>query len=144
MFTKDLVPFVSNIRDNIYGFDKIFDDMVHRPSYYLNTETFPKDNVIHYGDNVIVIELALAGYSREDIMVERDDNFIVVSAEKVEKDLEEEGTYTRRNIATRSFTRSYPVSSEFKDITASYKDGILSIRLEKEPREEVKKLIEIS
>lgn len=141
---KDLVPFVNDIRTGVLGFDDMWDDLVHRPKAYLQGESFPKDNVIHKGDNTLIIELALAGYNKEDITIEREGNFLTINGEKVVEKEDDGVSYVRKNIATRSFTKRYTVSSDYKDIKAEYNNGILRITLEREPKKESSKLIEIS
>ena len=122
----------------------MWDDMVHRPTAYLHGESFPKDNVMHVGDDTIVIELALAGYRKEDIEVERDGTFLTVSGKKDEAEETEEVSYIRKNIATRAFTKRYTISTEFKDIQARYDMGILTITLSREPKEDSSMLVEIN
>ena len=138
---KDIVPFVHDLRKNVIGFDNLWDDLVHRPlgSFEVN---YPKDNIIK-ADNTVIIELALAGFTKDDIEIERDGTSLVVKGSKGFADDEEGITYVRRNIAYRSFTKSYTISTEYKDIRARFKDGILSIHLERHPKAETKQIIEI-
>ena len=142
MFTRnELVPFVQDLRKNVFGYDDLWDGLIHH-SFDLDT-TFPKDNVIKL-QNTVIVELALAGYTKEDITIERDGAALVVKGKKEVKEDDEDVHYVRKNIAQRSFTKSYTVGAEYKDIRARFKDGILSIHLEKLPEEENKKLVEIS
>lgn len=144
MFTRnEIVPFVGDLRKNLIGWDNLWDDLVHREFPYTMETTFPKDNIIKKEDEV-VIELALAGYNKENISIERNGNRLTVSARKDEKEQEEDVNYIRKHIATRAFTKHYTVATEYKEIDAEFTNGILSIRLEREPeQEETKHLIEI-
>jgi HSP20 family molecular chaperone IbpA len=144
MFIRnEVVPFVEDIKKNVIGWDNLWDDLVHREFPYTVETSFPKDNIIKR-ENEVVIELALAGYGRENISIERNGNRLTVSARKDEKEQEENVNYIRRHIATRAFTKHYTVATEYKDIDATFENGILSIRLEREPKqEEAKRLIEI-
>lgn len=143
MLQNDIVPFVNSIRKNVIGWDNLWDDLVHRE--FPNMETsFPKDNIIKL-ENTVIIELALAGYKKENISIEREGSHIVVSANKEDREDIDEANYLRKHIATRAFTKRYTVAQDYKDIRARFKDGILSIHLEREPKpEEVKHTIEIS
>lgn len=136
---NDIVPFVNDIRKHVIGFEPLWEDLVHRTF----DDSYPKDNVIR-ADNTVIIELALAGFTKDDIEIERDGASLVVRGSKGFAEDEEDVTYVRRNIAYRSFTKSYTVGAEYVDIRARFKDGILSIHLEKQPEEETKQLIEIS
>ena len=142
MFTRnELVPFVDDLRKHVIGFDPLWENLTHR-SFDLDM-SYPKDNIIN-AENTVIIELALAGFNKDDIEIERDGASLVVSGSKSLAEDEEGVTYVRRNIAQRSFTKRYTVGTEYKDIRARFKDGILSIHLEKQPEEETKQLVEIS
>jgi molecular chaperone IbpA len=135
---NQLVPFVDDLRKNIFGYDNLWDDLVHRT---FDVEShYPYDNVIR-AENTVIIELALAGFTKDDIEIERDGASLVVKGSKGFAEDEEGVTYVRRNIAHRAFTKRYTIGSEYQDIRARFKDGILSIHLEREPKKETKKLI---
>ena len=144
MFIRnEIVPFVEDIKKNVIGWDNLWDDLVHREFPYTMETSFPKDNIIKK-DNEVVIQLALAGYDKENISIERNGNRLTVIAKKGEKEQEENVNYVRRHIATRAFTKHYTIATEYKEIDAEFTNGILSIRLEREPaKEETKHLIEI-
>jgi molecular chaperone IbpA len=140
MFLKhELVPFVNDMRKHVIGYDNLWDDLVHRTF----DEGYPKDNIMRL-DNTVIIELALAGFTKDDIEIERDGASLVVRGSKGVTEDDEDVTYVRRNIAYRSFTKSYTVGAEYKDIRARFQDGILSIHLEKEAEQETKQLVEIN
>jgi len=136
---QELVPFVNDIKRHVIGYDNLWDDLIHRKF----DDTYPKDNIMRV-DNTVIIELALAGFSKDEVEIERDGTSLVVRGSKEVKDEVKEVTYVRRGIAYRSFTKRYTVGTEYNNIRARFKDGILSIHLEKEPEEETKQLIEIS
>ena len=141
MFLRnEIVPFVNDMRKHVIGYDHLWDDLVHRT---FDDGNYPKDNLMRT-DNTVIIELALAGFTKDDIEIERDGASLVVKGSKGFTEDDEEVTYVRRNIAYRSFTKSYTVGTEYQDIRARFKDGILSIHLEKQPEEETKQLVEIS
>lgn len=144
MFIRnEVVPFVEDIKKNVIGWDNLWDDLVHREFPYTMETSFPKDNIIKK-DNEVVIELALAGYNKENISIERNGNRLTVTASKEDKEQEENVNYIRRHIATRAFTKHYTVATEYREIDAKFENGILSIHLEREPKEEeTKQLIEI-
>ena len=141
MFRTELVPLVKEVREKALGFDKLWDDL-ERFNFHADS-TFPKENIIK-GENTVIVELALAGYKKDQISIERDGNLLTISgtAEEVSED-DFDMQYVRRNIAKRSFTRSFTVASEYSDIHAKFEDGLLSIQLERQPEETDKKLIEI-
>ena len=138
---RDLVPFVNDMKRHLIGFDNFFDDIVHLPRFI---EDYPKDNVINLG-NTVVIELALAGFDKDDITITREGNELVVEGKKEKKEEIEEENYVRKNIASRAFTKRYTVAKDYKDVVAKFQNGILSISMERIPIEEdTKKLIDIN
>lgn len=139
---RDIVPFVNDIKNQVIGFDSLWDDLMH-PNFNFVDNKFPKDNLI-VGDNTVIIELALAGFSKDEINIERDKGRLIVTGKQKQKDEETNMRYVHRNIAMRAFTKTYTVAPEYQDIDAQFIDGILSIHLEKQPDEEKQKeLIEI-
>ncbi len=81
-----------------------------------------------------LLEAELPGFSKNDISVEVDGDFLKITAahreEKEEK--EEKGKYVRRERSWGSFSRSFDISNINGDgITAAYEDGVLKLTLPK-------------
>jgi molecular chaperone IbpA len=145
MFKRDdLVPFVNEMRNSVIGYDNLWDQML-TPTWTTTwtNESFPKDNVYHVGDNEIVIEIALAGYHKDDINISRDNNSVVVTGEREDSTKSNDIKVIRKNIAARSFTKLYTVAAEYDKASASFDDGILSIVFERKPKKEEKSSIKI-
>lgn len=86
---------------------------------------FPKGDVYTEDGNVI-IELALAGYNKEQLSVRIEDNSLVVSAEKVDEPDNNNG----RSLARRAFSKVFPnFTNEWnlESADVSYRDGLLRI-----------------
>jgi HSP20 family molecular chaperone IbpA len=103
---------------------------------------FPKyDQYLEAGNKVI--EVALAGYSRDQLSVEVDDNTITLAANKAE----ETGKQEARVIARRSFVKSFTDPTKTWDLEAaevSFTDGLLKVVIP--PRKAIqpsKRVIEI-
>lgn len=108
-------------------FDDMFDLLVGSPDYGFR-EGFPASNVIT-DESGCTIELALAGYKKDQLKVEADGNKIIVSAETKE-DADSNKKYHNHRIKRASFKRIYtvPVSEyDIENLKASFEDGILSI-----------------
>lgn len=92
----------------------------------LKPSNFPPYNIVSE-DNDVLIELALAGYRKEDVDVSVENNILVISSQGVDK--EETRSYHNRGIAKRKFCAKFSLSrgSEVKDATMN--DGLLSIRI---------------
>lgn len=88
--------------------------------------------------NDFKIDLAAPGMDKKDFQIEVEDNLLVVSGERKEEVKEESERMTRKEFHYGSFKRSFslPESANTENISASYKDGVLSLTIAK--REEAK------
>lgn len=111
------------------GFDSLFDELekLVEGSTPTRTTTFPPHNIVKVDDNHYVVEMAVAGFSKEEISIEINDGILTVKGEKAEKPGVE---YVYRGIATRSFTKSVRLADTVEVRGAEFKDGILRIGLE--------------
>ena len=96
--------------------------------------TYPPYNVIKESDDTFIIELAVAGFSKEDLSItEKDGNLIIDGANKDSKQ-----DYLHRGIASRKFSRTFSLAEHVFVDNADLKDGILSIKIIREVPEEKK------
>ena len=120
------------------GFDRVFDRL---NTYVANqnhmTPTgFPPYNIRRDGDYKYVIEMALAGMSKDDLEVEVADQNLTVRS--VEKKSEEDGELLHRGISYRQFSRSWTLADEVVVTDAKMENGMLLIHLEHVVPEEKK------
>ena len=82
------------------GFDRMFDSLneVSR----LNTSNFPPYNIRKLKDGKYLVELALAGFSKEDLKCELQDGILTIEAKKENKDVD---NLIHQGIASRSVLR---------------------------------------
>jgi len=128
------------------GFDDLFNTMEklsNHTSYpfYDLVKLENKDNKEHY-----VIQLAVAGYAKDDIEITHDKNTLTVKGKpnhSVYHHYDEGVNVIAANLATRSFTKSFTVSDDF-DVAATVKDGILSVHLTRSKKQPEIKVISIS
>ena len=123
------------------GFDSIFDRFFNmdttRDSGY-PPYNIRKDNELQYS-----IEIALAGFSKDDIEVEVTDGQLVIRSKDNEKD-EDSDSFVHKGIARRSFSRSFSLADDVIVKGADLKDGMLIIDLERViPEEKKPRLIQI-
>lgn len=98
--------------------------------------TFRTD--IRENENSYILEAELPGFSKEDIHAEIKDGYLTIRAERKSESEEknEKDNYLRRERSYGSFVRSFELEGiKSEEITASYKDGILSLNLPKEKPE---------
>ena len=83
-------------------------------------------------DGTVVMRVEMAGIDPEkDVEISLDGDVLHVTAERREEDETKERTYTRRELRYGSFHRDLlvPAGTSEADVKASYKDGILEIRV---------------
>jgi molecular chaperone IbpA len=112
------------------GFERFFDDVERLLSTDVQkvSTSFPPHNILKLDDNRYIVELAVAGFSKDEIDIEVADGTLTIKGEKKEKldDLQ----YLHRGIGTRSFTKTLTVADTIEVRGAEFKDGILKIGLE--------------
>ena len=99
MTTYDLINF-DPFKNFSIGFDRMFDSLneVSR----LNTSNFPPYNIRKLEDGKYLVEMALAGFSKEDLKCELQDGVLTIEAKKEKKDVE---NLIHQGIASRSVLR---------------------------------------
>jgi molecular chaperone IbpA len=127
------------------GFERFFDDVERLLATDVTkvTQSFPPHNIIKLNDTHYVVELAIAGFSKEEIEITTEDGTLTIKGEK--KDKEAEVTYLHRGIGTRSFTKQLTIADTVEVRGAEFKDGILRVGLENViPEHKKPRKIEIS
>jgi molecular chaperone IbpA len=112
------------------GFERFFDDVekLLASDVAKVSTSFPPHNIIKLDESRYVVELAVAGFSKDEIDITVEDGSLIVKGEKKDKDTEV--TYLHRGIGTRSFTKTLTVADTIEVKGAEFKDGILRIGLE--------------
>jgi molecular chaperone IbpA len=111
------------------GFEKFIDDVEKLLSMDVQktTSTFPPHNIIKLDESRYVVELAVAGFSKDEIDITVEESTLTIKGEKKEKDVEV--TYLHRGIGTRSFTKQLTIADTIEVQGAEFKDGILRVGL---------------
>ena len=126
------------------GFDTIFDrffNMDVGPQ-----QSYPPYNIRKTGKDNYSIEVALAGFNKNDVEVEFEDNLLTVRTKQVDKSENKDvnGEIIHKGISQRQFARSFTIADDVKVNGAELKDGLLRIACERiVPEHKKKKLIEI-
>lgn len=112
------------------GFENLFDEVekLLNSDFKTPTTTFPPHNILKLDDNHYVVELAVAGFSKDDIEVSVNDGELIIKGNKEDKT--ESGEYLHRGIGLRSFTKTLRIADTVEVKGAEYKDGILRVGLE--------------
>ncbi len=107
---------------------------------------YPKVNVYEYEDKVGVVA-EIPGIDKKNLDVEVEDGVMTIKGSKHGFDEDAEATVLRRELKHSAFERKFTLgeSLDGDDITANFKDGILSIEIPKiEPEQPKKTFVKIS
>ena len=124
------------------GFDRQFNRL---NDYVANQQTstgFPPYNIRKEGNLNHVIEMALAGFSKDDIEVEVAQGVLTIRSMK--ENIDDEAT-VHRGISYRKFDRKFTLADDIVVNDAKLENGLLTINLEQIiPEEKKPKLIQIN
>ena len=135
MTNKNLSIF-NQLRPVTVGFDNVFDHferMFEDDFFRAPVSNFPPYNIVKTGKNTYNIELALAGFGKEDIEVQYEDNMLTVkSKQKDEKSkAKDEDGVIHRGISKRWFTKTFTIADDVEVKGAELKDGLLTVAMER-------------
>ena len=123
----------NSLRPFSVGFDSIFDEfdrMLESTERY--STNYPPYNIKRVNDTDYRIEVALAGYDKDDIEVELKDSALTVRNKTREQTIDEKGNgVIHKGISTRQFERAFTISEDIKVKDAELKNGLLTIDLER-------------
>jgi molecular chaperone IbpA len=121
-----------------------FDEQIKRWNSLTSTKvvTFPPYNLIKSDDDHYTVELAVAGYSKEDIEITVEKDLLTVKSIATEE--KAAGAVLHRGIAKRQWVQKFVLGEWFSIKGATLVDGLLTIKVEREVPEELKpKVIKI-
>jgi molecular chaperone IbpA len=106
----------------LIGFDRIFSDAENRTQ----TNNYPPFNIVKHSDSLFEIELAVAGFSKEELTVEIDQDQLIIRGQKFVDNLKE---YLHRGLAARDFEKSWTLADHMEVDEVELTNGILSVKL---------------
>ena len=125
------------------GFDRQFNRLNDYIKHQQQSTGFPPYNIQKVKDFEYEIEMALAGFSKEDIEVEVADGVLTVRSVKENDDVDDEWTL-HRGISYRKFNRKFTLADDIVVNNAKLENGLLKISLEQIiPEEKKPRLIKI-
>ena len=111
------------------GFDKHFNHISKlQEELAKNIPNYPPYNIYQQDENKYVVELAVAGFGKQDIEIEFDNDKLIVKGKVTEN---QEGDFIHRGIATRAFTKTFGLDNQTVVQGASMINGMLKIALER-------------
>jgi molecular chaperone IbpA len=115
------------------GSKKFFDDSFESIfDTWSKAQSFPFYNVVKYSKGKYGLEIGLAGYNKENILVEVKDGILTVEGKVEDKNID----YIQKGLAFRKFFKQFELAKDAVIDEAEMKDGLLKIKLGfKEPKE---------
>ena len=107
----------------LVGVDRLVNSRVSTQSNY------PPHNILKYNETNYIIELAVAGFSKDEINIEIDQNILTITGEHKDHD-DTVCEYLHRGLASRNFVVRFPLAEYMEVNGAEVRDGLLRIALE--------------
>jgi molecular chaperone IbpA len=126
--TKDLGAIVDAAEKYSVGLDDIF-YRLHSYGMGSVNEAYPPYNLVKESEIKWRIEMALAGWGKDEIEVSTESNVLLVRSKTAKSKGEEE--YMHRGVATRTFARGFNLSDDVEIGTVTFKNGMLVVELRK-------------
>lgn len=123
---KDLDPFA-------IGFGQMYDTL-NKVNEQIGTvvPSYPPYNILQTGENTYTIELAVAGFSKDDIDITIEDDVLTVKGKTNAVDNEDDdlAEYLHKGISNRDFKRKFTIADQIEVAGAEMDNGLLKVFLE--------------
>ena len=120
----------NQLRPISIGFEDVFDHFERMFDSDVSVVNYPPYNIVKTGPEKYDIEVALAGYSKDDIRVDYSENQLTIKSVKEDKKGEEDGVL-HKGIAKRFFSRTFTIADDVEVKDAELKDGLLKVSLKR-------------
>ena len=112
---------MERLQRNTIGMDTYFDRI-----FSYEAQSYPPYNLVQVNEDESRLELALAGFSKDDVKVYTERGSLVVEGNK---NSEDDRTYVHRGLAQRSFTRKWNISEDTEVSEVTFDNGLLVVTL---------------
>lgn len=117
---------IAQLNKALIGFDRIFTNLENRNSFN-NSNNYPPYNILRYDDSNYEIELAVAGFDKEDISVMVDQDQLIIKGHHTKEDNQD--LYIHRGLAARDFERTFSMPQYMEVDYVRLVNGILHVKL---------------
>ena len=108
----------------LVGFDRYFTAPHHQNGNY------PPHNIVKYSDDTYGIEVAVAGFTKEEVTVEVDQDQLTIRGVKTQLN-ESQVEYLHRGLAARNFEQTFTLAEYMEVVGAKVADGMLQIDIKR-------------
>ena len=112
-------------RSLFVGFEPLFSELERLTSGTPGQDNYPPHNIVRVDDENFMIEMAVAGFSKDDVEVELKDGTLTVSGSKSDDERE----YAHKGISSRKFSKSFRLAEYVVVDDADLANGVLVVNL---------------
>ena len=124
--SANLPELMDKITKNSIGLDDYFNNFF---SSEFPSPNYPPYNLIQLNNHESKLEIALAGFGKDEVKVYTEFGKLYVEGKKEESEVD--GTFVHKGLAQRSFQRVWTVSDDTKVGSVKFEDGLLTVELNK-------------
>jgi molecular chaperone IbpA len=110
-------------RSSFVGFDHLFKELEYTTKH--SNDHYPPHNIVKVDEETFLIELAVAGFSEDELEVDVKERTLTVKGDHITKGRE----FIHRGISTKKFRRTFRLSEYVEVHGADLVDGVLAIDL---------------
>ena len=122
--SADLPALMDRITRNSIGMDEYFDRLFN---LHETTSNYPPYNLVQISSVESRLELALAGFSKKEVLVYTQDGKLFIEGQKEDK--ETDTNYLHKGLAQRSFIRTWTLADDTEVSSVNFEDGLLTVIL---------------
>ena len=126
--TKDMSAIVDAVERYSVGYDDLF-YRLHSFGLGTSQDAYPPYNLVQLNNHESKLEIALAGFKKDELKVYTEFGKLYVKGRKEES--EDDGTFIHKGLAQRSFERVWTVTDDTEIGSVEFTDGLLSVELKK-------------
>jgi len=123
-----------SLRRATVGFDRMFQEMDHHLFENSKGTGYPPYNIIQLNDDEYMINLAVAGFSMDNLDITLDKNLLTIEGSRTEA---EDTYYLHKGIGMRGFRRQFTLADHIEVAEAALELGMLNIHLKRNVPEEM-------
>ncbi len=112
---------MERLQKNTIGMDDYFDRV-----FGVEAQSYPPYNLVQVNEDESQLEMALAGFTDQEVKVYTEKGNLVVEGKKAQADDRE---YVHRGMAQRSFTRTWSISEDTEVSNVTFDNGLLVVTL---------------
>ena len=124
--SANLPELMKVIRQNGIGMDDYLDRFFNAP---MQTSNYPPYNLVQLNNNESRLEIALAGFKKDEVKVYTEFGKLYVEGKKEES--EDVGEFVHKGLAKRSFQRVWQITDDTEIRSVGFEDGLLTVELGK-------------